>query len=223
MADSVFWRDLAAQFRALPYPDMLRAEGQYIVGSGSPWNWQLRGGPNEFTDSAFEALARRGASEIASAGATDLLVFWLEELRKGSFNFRSSSIATEINPDGTDGRQYLMGTIYAVCDASAILCKKLEADAVQAEFDEKHRRDAPPEKSKSDSEVTHRQKLLADYKAATGNPSNKRIYEARNSGIHKPEFYEWLRGSLPANSTPTISFERFLREQRPPIPRKPKV
>jgi len=67
-----------------------------------------------------------------------------------------------------------------------------------------------------------RARQLAEYKAATGNPSNKKIYEARNSGIHKPEFYKWLRGDLPANSATCINFERFLREKKPPIPRKPR-
>ncbi len=69
-------------------------------------------------------------------------------------------------------------------------------------------------------EVQRRGDLLAEYKASTGNPSNKRIYEARNSGIHKPEFYEWLKGVLSARSSTAINFERFLREKKPPIPRK---
>jgi hypothetical protein len=71
-------------------------------------------------------------------------------------------------------------------------------------------------------EITRRSKLLTEYKAATKNPSNKRIYGARNSGIHKPEFYEWVNGALPPDSATTINFERFLREKKPPIPKKPK-
>ena len=61
-----------------------------------------------------------------------------------------------------------------------------------------------------------RQKLLAEYKAATGNPPNKRIYEAVNSGIYKPQFYEWLKGKLPSESATAQNFERFLREKKPP-------
>lgn len=71
-----------------------------------------------------------------------------------------------------------------------------------------------------DAEIHRRKGLLSEYKAATGEPSNKRIYEATNSEIHKPQFHRWLRGLLPVDSATTINFERFLREKRPPIPRK---
>jgi hypothetical protein len=67
-----------------------------------------------------------------------------------------------------------------------------------------------------------RRSLLAEYKAATKNPSNKQLYEARNSGIHKPDFYAWLNGKLPSESAMSINFERFLRLRKPPIPRRPK-
>lgn len=72
------------------------------------------------------------------------------------------------------------------------------------------------------NEEARRRSALAEYKAATGNPSNKRIYEARNSGIHKPQFYEWQRGELPADSATTRNFERFLAEKKPPIARRPR-
>jgi hypothetical protein len=71
------------------------------------------------------------------------------------------------------------------------------------------------------SETDRRQRLLMSYKKATGNPSNKRIYEASNSGLHKPEFYSWRKGNLPSDSATCINFERFLNEKKPPIPRKP--
>jgi len=71
-------------------------------------------------------------------------------------------------------------------------------------------------------EKIRRERLFADYKEATGNPSNKRIYEAKNSGIHKPEFYEWLNGRLPVDSATAINFERFLKLKKPPTPRNPK-
>jgi hypothetical protein len=73
-----------------------------------------------------------------------------------------------------------------------------------------------------EGEIERRQKLLADYMAATGNPSRYRIYNARNSGIHKPQFYSWLVGNLPSDSATCINFERFLCEKKPPIPRKPR-
>ena len=64
-----------------------------------------------------------------------------------------------------------------------------------------------------------RSKLLEEYKAATGNPSNMQIYQASNSGIFKPEFYKWRRGKLPEDSKITVRFERFLRAKKRPIPR----
>jgi hypothetical protein len=73
-------------------------------------------------------------------------------------------------------------------------------------------------KSQNESEVARRQKLLDDYKPATSNPSNRRIYDAENSPIHKPQFYKWLKGSLPRDSATTINFERFLREKKVPVP-----
>jgi len=77
-------------------------------------------------------------------------------------------------------------------------------------------------KATASDERTRRGKLLDDYKAAAGNPSNKRIYEARNSGIHKPDFYAWLKGELPQESAMSINLERFLRLKQRPIPRQPK-
>lgn len=70
-------------------------------------------------------------------------------------------------------------------------------------------------------EAERRANLLAEYKKATGNPSNKKIYEAHNSGIYKPEFYQWKNGVLPAGSRTTRQFEAFLKARRKPIPRNP--
>lgn len=66
------------------------------------------------------------------------------------------------------------------------------------------------------SEIERRRKLLDEYKAATG-ASHKQIYEAGNSNIHKPQFYEWRDGRLPASSVTTLNFERFLREKKRPV------
>ena len=79
-----------------------------------------------------------------------------------------------------------------------------------------------PGAGKPEDDVARREQLLADYKAATDNPPNAQIYSARNSGIHKPQFYEWLRGELPPSSQTAINFERFLRERQRPIPRNPR-
>jgi hypothetical protein len=71
-------------------------------------------------------------------------------------------------------------------------------------------------------EVTRRLHLLKEYKSAVDYASNKSIYEARNSGISKPEFYKWRKGKLPEDSKTSVNFERFLREKKPPVPRKPR-
>jgi hypothetical protein len=71
--------------------------------------------------------------------------------------------------------------------------------------------------SEKSSVVAERERILSEYKAATGNPSNKLIYEADNSPIHKPEFYDWVKGDLKAASATCINFERFLRDKQPPI------
>jgi hypothetical protein len=83
--------------------------------------------------------------------------------------------------------------------------------------------DREPVELDAPNEKLRREKLFADYKTATGNPANRQIYNARNSGIHKPQFYAWLSGSLPADSGTAKNFERFLREKKAPIPRKPKA
>jgi hypothetical protein len=70
-------------------------------------------------------------------------------------------------------------------------------------------------------EVQRRINLLANYKAATGNPSNRQIYTSSNSGIHKPQFHEWLRGDLASSRKTSIKFEKFLQAKKRPIPRTP--
>ena len=68
--------------------------------------------------------------------------------------------------------------------------------------------------------VEQRKALLDAYKAKTG-ASHKQIWEGK-SGIHKPEFYDWVNGKLPGKSQTAQNFERFLREGKRPTPRKPK-
>jgi len=87
-----------------------------------------------------------------------------------------------------------------------------------SEQDPKDDSEQPSEVAGTDAE--RRERLLAEYKEATGFPSNKSIYEATNCPIHKPQFYKWLKGSLPADSATTINFERFLKDKRRPSPQK---
>jgi hypothetical protein len=69
------------------------------------------------------------------------------------------------------------------------------------------------------AEIQRRAKLLAEYKKATG-ANDYGIYNARNSGIHKPEFYRWCKGKLANDSSTAMNFERFLREKVQPKPRQ---
>ena len=219
MAGSDFWRDLTAKFLAVDSSGTLYALGNHIVGNDAPWTWQIEGG-NNLTRAKFETLARRGASELQARIASDLLVVWLEALRQESPNFRCVGYGHEVQNDGSQE----VGMISRVCEASAIFCMKLESEALQEESKEKQRHGSKPTQSIPENtsnmakEMERRATLLAEYKAATNNPSNRRIYEANNSTIHKPQFYKWLKGSLPRDSATAINFERFLREKKPLVP-----
>jgi hypothetical protein len=82
--------------------------------------------------------------------------------------------------------------------------------------------DSPEPTDQSMTEIKRRSKLLEEYKEATGNIPDYQIYNAKNAGIHKPEFYDWKKGKLPRHSVTARKFEQFLREKKPPIPRKAK-
>jgi hypothetical protein len=73
------------------------------------------------------------------------------------------------------------------------------------------------------SEVARRRALLAEYKAVNGDVSNRQIYQAQNSGLHKPQFYQWKSGKLAASTATATNFERFLKAKKPPIPRAKKA
>jgi hypothetical protein len=227
MATSNFWRDLAVEFLAVPDSfGKLTANLRFADDNSVERFWWLDGASN-YIGAAFETLARRGASEIAKEGTPDLLVFWLEALKQDGSSFQVMGHGSDPPDDGSERLHYEVGRISRLCETSANFCKKLEAQALQEEFEEKQltKNQSPVMRSVStsqDEEIERRRKLLSEYKTATKNSPNKRIYEAKNSGVHKPEFYQWVNGTLPADSATTITFERFLREKKPPIPRKPK-
>jgi hypothetical protein len=79
-----------------------------------------------------------------------------------------------------------------------------------------------PESPTPNDEVARCLRLLEEYKSATDRPSNRSIYTAKNSGIHKPEFLRWQRGELPKTSATCQNFERFLAAKKRPIPRNTK-
>jgi DNA-binding XRE family transcriptional regulator len=142
MATSEFWKDLAAQFLALPDPlRELRADWYYEVGSGGIGSWTLTGIPNVFLRNQFEALARRGAMELMDERGAELLIAWLGALKKDGEGFRLD--ASGVSVDKTIGRntQVMFGSINRICEASASFCKKQESRALQAEFEEKQQND----------------------------------------------------------------------------------
>jgi hypothetical protein len=78
-----------------------------------------------------------------------------------------------------------------------------------------------PEAVPTSGSVTDRRAvLLEEYKRATG-ANDYQIYNARNSGIHKPEFYQWKKGNLSENSKTAKKFETFLRAKKQPIRKSP--
>lgn len=139
-------------------------------------------------------------------------------------------------PSGDDSNPWIQGSLYRACEASANHCNRLESSVLESDFRMKQyateiteafksNADPPPLKKPSTAEikeplVIRRETLLADYKTRTGNPSSKRIYEARNSRINKPEFYSWLRGELPDSSATTKNFEKLLGSSNRLIPKK---
>ncbi len=80
---------------------------------------------------------------------------------------------------------------------------------------------SPPEAIPSSGTVTDRRaELLNEYKRATG-ANDYQIYNAQNSGIHKPEFYQWKNGKLSEKSKTANKFEAFLKAKKRPIRKKP--
>jgi hypothetical protein len=77
MAKPSFWRDLAVEFLALQSDRKLRARS------------------HEFMYSAFEALAKQGASEIANARDSNLFAVWFEALRRENLVFYRPSESDE--------------------------------------------------------------------------------------------------------------------------------
>jgi hypothetical protein len=139
MVTSDFWRDLAVEFRALDPRGIIFARWDCVVKSGRPWQWQFIGG-NPGLHSRFEALARRAASEMPNPEFSDLLLSWLEVLRKTSFD-PIPNYYVEGNADGSEGAHHITGVVAQICEASATLCNTLESEARQSEFEEKQRND----------------------------------------------------------------------------------
>jgi ribosome-binding protein aMBF1 (putative translation factor) len=135
MASSEFWRNLAEQFRSLPYAEYLSAEWQFVVGSKAR-TWRLVG-EDYGLHSRFAALAVRGASELEQPGANNLLDTWFDAILLIVSNINSTWEDTT-NADGTDGPRITKGTVWRLCEVSADFCNRLEVKATQEEFNRRH-------------------------------------------------------------------------------------
>jgi hypothetical protein len=124
MADSAFWRDLADQFSAL---QLLAVQHRLRAASGAT---ELA---FELTYS-FDILAMRGASAIA--GAPDVWV-WLEAVMKEYPASRSPYLDKEVSSSAEFEQNLEIGTLDRMCQFSATFCKGREAQAVDAEFEER--------------------------------------------------------------------------------------
>jgi hypothetical protein len=148
MADSDFWRSLAAKFRGMIKYDpshTLHAGWKYtvIVGQPSPKNaeWHLAGSERPLLSQTirleFEALARRGGAKIDPG--IDSFLAWLETLRSEGLNSASMQPVAQIGEAGTPTAFHYSGTIVRLSAASADLCRILESRALEAERIEAHR------------------------------------------------------------------------------------
>jgi len=193
MADSARWRELAAEFRELPAAcRLVRADRYYIVHTGGVGKWTLIGTISDVV--RFEALARRAGAELPSPVSHDLLTAWLEAVTmQGDSGFKPNPIATEKNPDGSDGLQYMTGSLHNLPEASATFCAMQESWALQAEY-EKNR----PNDPRNWSEFRQRIEAFESIKEVRNEPPY-RISEAVVRNIiadmdgTKPEDVTWKR------------------------------
>lgn len=162
MADSAFWRDLGEKFRAAP--GMLRADRDYIVGSGEP-KWTVKGAESPTATIQFEALARRGASALPHTDS-DLRVVWLEAVSHRSTNFKWERETIETTTDGSEGARHLTGTMSRVGEASADFCSELESKALEAEFREKQQAQAADAKAAEIAQAAPGNALVAEEASA---------------------------------------------------------
>jgi len=229
MADSDFWLALAISFRELHHGSVERLAAEWAP-VGKPRDnifvWRLRGQGSDET--RFAELAKVAAGRLAPK-ERDKLAGWLNRVKTQ-------------NPHVSHPKSRRIDDIAKV---SGDFCERLYLQHVLANKIPLQPR--PPKtatsvakpipnpariepQSQSETpwtidvvEIDRRRKLFSEYKSATDEPSNLSIYTAKNSGVHKPEFYAYLNGELPATSEIFKNFERFLREKKKPLPRQPKT
>jgi hypothetical protein len=133
MSDSSFWRDLEAQFRPLDQVGELRADWDYVAGSGGRGNWRITGTTNTTLRLHFERLARLAGAAVDETNKQDSLQVWLDTLRKRSPGFEFGAQYVEQNDDGSKGACHIRGRTTRLAEAPANLCVELDIEAIEAE------------------------------------------------------------------------------------------
>lgn len=133
MSGSSFWRDLEAQFRALDPAGELRADWDYVAGSGGYGNWRITGTNNTTLRLHFQRLARLAGAAVDETGKQDSLQVWLDTLLKRSPSFEYGDQYVEQNEDGSKGACHIRGRINRLAEASGDLCVELDIEAMEVE------------------------------------------------------------------------------------------
>ena len=139
------WRDLEGRFRALR-----KEHGDGLVANwiSTSWNehgeqWYLSGSTNDRERELFTWLAERATVELGHPGGDTALASWLDLLKSESPNFKSGTMLTHRNPDGTT-TEAQGGTIYRLIEASVDYCLRLETKGI---LKARSPRQVPEEKS----------------------------------------------------------------------------
>jgi hypothetical protein len=211
--------------------------------------WRIIGSSNETLRSTFERLARRAGAGIVLKPGSDLLQIWLDFLRHQSPSFENAHTCTvesgvvhvtgrienvcEASANLCTEMKMALATL-ACCwnvqlSPPAVVVGLFSSAFIRAQaylFPDYHDHDplwemadqAPETWAITDVKQS-RGALLRAYKAATGISKDTPIYSARQHSMYKPQFYLWRGGILSAGSAVSVSFERVLREKKPPIRR----
>lgn len=227
MSDSEFWHDLATQFRSLDPLGTLRADWDYVIGSGVS-NWRLAGGASYSVQSQFEALARRAGSAIARPQSSDLLGEWLDLLRAKARNYQNEREGFEKNADGSIAAHHLMGYIHRVCEASADYCSVLEGEAIEAEFQARTKPFVPTSPASIPNVVKPN---APETSLQTESPKPRDLWNAYSTQFAEKvvildvcwaarqryrEWKRWLAGELKAGSKPDRAFRAILNSSKRP-------
>ena len=140
------WLDLESKFRAVDDPSsQLRADWS-CQDSDGPEHWRVTGSTDRFSRGRFEALASLAGNALSGCPNfsddllqnTDPVHRWLNAVRHKTHYFTIGSGAPMVSPyitvrDGDETHTVLLGGIDRVCEASAVLCLQLAAEALNAQ------------------------------------------------------------------------------------------